>query len=68
MKWLTEIIGILFCIQGIGGAATAMFDGSPSWFLVRHVLPDGLQIPAGIVLALLGAAVLAAGSRSRQKT
>jgi hypothetical protein len=66
MKWLTEVVGILLCVQGIGGAINVALDGSRSWFLVRYVLPDGLQLPAAIALAVVGAVILLAGSRARQ--
>lgn len=66
MKWITETIGILLCVQGIGGALSSMLDGGRSWFLVRYVLPDGAQVPAGVVIAVLGAVILLATSRKRQ--
>jgi hypothetical protein len=66
MKWIIETIGIVLCIQGAGGALSSILDGGRSWFLVRHLLPDGAQVPAGIVIALLGAVILLANSRKRQ--
>jgi hypothetical protein len=66
MKWLTETIGIVLCIQGVGGALSSMRDGGRSWFLVRYVLPEGAQVPVGVVLAVLGAVILLANSRKRQ--
>lgn len=66
MKWITETIGIILCIQGVGGALGAILDGRRGWFLVRYVLPDGAQAPAAIVIALVGAVILLANSRKRQ--
>lgn len=66
MRWFTEAIGILLCIQGVGGAINAALDGGRSWFLVRYVVPDGAQIAVAVGIALLGALVLAAGGRKRQ--
>ena len=66
MKWIIETIGIVLCIQGVGGALSSILDGGRSWFLVRHVLPEGAQVPVGIVIALLGAVILLANSRKRQ--
>lgn len=68
MKWITEAIGILLCIQGVGGLVSKILDGDESWFLVRHVVADNLQGPMAVGIALVGVAVLTAGSRSRQKT
>ena len=66
MKWFTEAIGIVLCIQGVGGAISAVLDGGRSWFLVRHVVPDGAQVAVAVGIALLGVLVLAAGSRKRR--
>jgi hypothetical protein len=66
MKWITEIIGIVCCIQGVGGGLSAILDGDRSWFLVRYVLPEGLQLPAAVVIALVGVVILATNSRKRQ--
>lgn len=63
MRWFTEAIGIVLCVQGVGGALSAALDGGRSWFLVRYVVPDGAQIPVAVVIAMVGALVLAAGSR-----
>jgi hypothetical protein len=63
MKWFTELVGILLCVQGVGGGVSAVLDGHPSWFLVRHVLPEGAQLPAAIVIAVVGGLVLLAGAR-----
>lgn len=65
MRWYTEAIGIVLCVQGVGGALSAVLGGEPSWFLVRHVVPDGAQVPVGVVLVLVGAIVL--GARTRRK-
>ena len=66
MKWLTEAIGIVLCIQGVGGGLSALLDGGRSWFLVRYVVPDGAQVAVAVGIALVGVLVLAAGSRKRQ--
>jgi hypothetical protein len=66
MKWITEIIGIVCCVQGVGGGLSAILDGGRSWFLVRYVLPEGLQLPAAVVIALVGVVILATNSRKRQ--
>jgi hypothetical protein len=66
MKWIIETIGIVLCIQGVGGAVSSVLDGGRSWFLLRYVVPDGAQVPVGIVLALLGAVILLANSRKQQ--
>lgn len=66
MKWIIEAIGIVCCIQGVGGAISSILDGGRSWFLVRYVLPDGAQVPVAVVLALVGAVILLANSRNKQ--
>lgn len=66
MKWFTEAIGIVLCIQGVGGAVSAVLDGGRSWFLVRYVVPDGAQVAVAVGIALAGVLVLAAGSRKHQ--
>lgn len=66
MKWFTELVGILLCIQGIGGGLNAILDGHPSWFLVRRLLPEGAQLPAAVALAVLGGLILLAANRRRQ--
>jgi hypothetical protein len=66
VRWYTEAIGIVLCVQGVGGAVSAVLDGGRSWFLVRYIVPDGAQVPVAIGIALLGVLVLAAGSRKRQ--
>ena len=66
MKWIIETIGIVLCVQGVGGAVSSVLDGGRSWFLLRYVVPDGAQVPVGIVLALLGAVILLANSRKKQ--
>jgi hypothetical protein len=58
VKGLIELIGIVLVIQGAGGLVTALLDGSRSWFLVRHVLPEELQVPASVVVLLLGLLLL----------
>jgi hypothetical protein len=66
MKWISELVGIVLCIQGVGGGLSAILDGGRSWFLVRHVLPDGAQIPVAVIIALVGAVILAANARKRE--
>jgi hypothetical protein len=66
MKWIIEAIGIVCCIQGVGGAVSSILDGGRSWFLVRYVLPDGAQVPVAVVVALVGAVILLANSRNKQ--
>lgn len=66
MKWINELIGVVLCIQGVGGALSAILDGGRSWFLVRYVLPDGAQVPVGVVIALVGVVILAANARKRE--
>lgn len=66
MRWFTEAIGIVLCVQGVGGGVSALLDGGRSWFLVRYVVPDGAQVAVAVGIALVGLLVLAAGSRKRQ--
>jgi hypothetical protein len=66
MKWITELVGIVLCIQGVGGGLSAILDGGRSWFLVRYVLPDGAQVPVAIAIALLGAVILIVDARRKQ--
>jgi hypothetical protein len=66
MKWFTEALGIVLCIQGVGGAISAIADGGRSWFLVRYVVPAGGQVAVAVVLALVGLLILAVGARKRQ--
>jgi hypothetical protein len=66
MKWITELVGVVLCIQGVGGGLSAVLDGGRSWFLVRHVLPEGAQVPVAVVIALVGAVILATNSRRRK--
>jgi preprotein translocase subunit SecG len=66
MKWITELVGVVLCIQGFGGGLSAILDGGRSWFLVRYVLPEGAQIPVAVVIALVGVVMLATNSRKRQ--
>jgi hypothetical protein len=67
MKWITETIGILLCVQGVAGGLSAIRDGPRGWFLVRrHVLPDDAQVPVAVVIALLGAVILLANSRKKE--
>jgi hypothetical protein len=66
VKWIIETIGIVLCVQGVGGALSALRDTGRGWFLVRYVLPDGAQVPVGIAVALLGAVILLANSRRKR--
>jgi hypothetical protein len=64
---MLEILGIVMVVQGVGGAINNIVGGSPSWFLVNH-LPflDGWELPASIVLAVVGGALTLAGERARK--
>ena len=66
MKWFTEALGIILCVQGVGGAINAIADGNRSWFLVRYVVPEGGQVAVAVCMALAGLAILAVGARKRQ--
>jgi hypothetical protein len=66
MKWIIETLGIVLCIQGFGGGLSAILDGGHSWFLVRHVLPEGAQFPVAAVLALAGVVILATQHAKRK--
>jgi len=67
MKWITETIGIILCIQGVGGLVSKILGWDKSWFLVRHVVAENLQGPVAVGIALVGVAVLTIGSRGHQK-
>lgn len=64
---MLEVLGIVMIVQGVGGTINNVVGGGPSWFLVNH-LPflDGLEIPASIALAVVGAVVTIAGERARK--
>jgi len=66
MRWIIESIGIILCVQGVGGGLSALRDSGRGWFLVRYVLPDGAQVPVAVVIALVGAVILLANSRGRR--
>ncbi|HYQ68446.1 hypothetical protein [Actinophytocola sp.] len=66
MRWVIESIGIILCVQGVGGALSALRDSGRGWFLVRYVLPEGAQVPVAVVIALAGAVILLANSRGRR--
>lgn len=68
MKWWLEAIGILLCVQGVGGLLNKILDGSGSWFLIRHTVPDALQIPACVVITIIGAALLLRTAAAKQRT
>lgn len=64
---MLEILGILMVVQGVGGGITALLDGGPSWFLVHHLsFLDGWELPASVVLAVVGALLAARGERARR--
>jgi H+/Cl- antiporter ClcA len=62
-----EVLGIIMVVQGVGGAVNDVAGGQPGWFLVNH-LPflDGWELPASIVLAVVGGALAVAGKRPRK--
>lgn len=63
---MREFIGIVLCVQAVGGGISAALDGSASWFLQRHLLPESLQIPASVVMLAVALALLWSGhARSR---
>jgi H+/Cl- antiporter ClcA len=64
---MLEVLGIIMVVQGVGGAINNVVGGQPSWFLVNH-LPflDGWELPASIVLAVVGGALALAGERARK--
>jgi len=66
LRWVIESIGIILCVQGVGGALSALRDSGRGWFLVRYVLPEGAQVPVAVVIALAGAVILLANSRGRR--
>jgi hypothetical protein len=66
MRWLTETIGIVLCVQGVGGALSALRDSGRGWFLVRYVVADGAQVPVGIAVAAVGAVILLANARKKR--
>ncbi len=64
---MRELLGVLLCVQAVGGGISAALDGSKSWFAVRHVLPEAAQIPASAVLLVIALAVLwSTGERARR--
>jgi hypothetical protein len=66
MRWIIESVGIILCVQGVGGRLSALRDSGRGWFLVRYVLPDGAQVPVAVVIALVGAVILLANSRGKR--
>jgi hypothetical protein len=66
MKWVIETVGIILCVQGVGGALSALRDTGRGWFLVRYVLPADAQVPVAVAVALAGAVILLANSRRRR--
>lgn len=63
---MRELVGIVLCVQAVGGGISAALDGSESWFLQRHLLPGPLQIPASVVMLAIALALLwSARARSR---
>ncbi|MGC7097808.1 hypothetical protein ACPZ19_24325 [Amycolatopsis lurida] len=64
---MIEVLGIILVVQGVGGFINRVAESSSeSWFVQLHVLPDWLHIPASVVMALLGAA-LVLGDMARKK-
>jgi len=68
MKWWLETVGILALVQGVGGLINKILDGSGSWFLVRHWVPDPLQIPACIALIAIGGLILLKTAAAKERT
>ncbi|PRX96309.1 hypothetical protein [Allonocardiopsis opalescens] len=55
MKEIVGLVGVLLVAQGVGGVVNRLAGDGPSWFLVNHVeFLRGYEIPAGVVLAVLG--------------
>jgi len=64
---MLEVLGIIMVVQGVGGAINNIVGGSPSWFLVNHLsFLDGMELPASIVLAVVGGVLTIAGERARK--
>ncbi|MGW5051953.1 hypothetical protein [Actinokineospora sp. NPDC004072] len=55
---MREGIGLLLCIQAVGGGLSALLDGSRSWFLQRYIVPEAVQVPASVVMLGLGLVLL----------
>ena len=55
---MTEIIGILLVVQGVGGFLNRILGSEgPSWFVQLHLLQPALHIPVSIAMAVLGIAM-----------
>ncbi|MDQ3405837.1 MAG: hypothetical protein M3548_20990 [Actinomycetota bacterium] len=65
MNGIRELVGILLCVQGVGGGLSKILDGGRSWFAQRHLLPEAAQIPASVVMILLGVALLWSARETR---
>ncbi|TQJ01098.1 hypothetical protein [Amycolatopsis cihanbeyliensis] len=60
------MLGILLIVQGVGGFINRVAQsGSTSWFVQLHLLPSTLHIPASVVMALLGIALVVSSSRRK---
>ncbi|GGS53067.1 MULTISPECIES: hypothetical protein [Actinokineospora] len=55
---MREVLGILVCVQAVGGGVSAVLDGSRSWFIQRHVVPEALQVPVSVAMLVVGLALL----------
>ena len=55
---MREVIGVLLCVQAVGGGISAALDGSRSWFAVRYVVPEPVQLPASAVLLVVALGLL----------
>lgn len=64
---MLEVVGILLIVQGVGGFINNWVGGSPSWFLVNHLpMLDGFEMPASVVLAVVGVVLAGMGERVRK--
>ena len=55
---MREAVGILLCIQAVGGGISAVLDGSRSWFIQRYLVPEALQVPVSVVMLAVALALL----------
>ncbi|WP_216205674.1 hypothetical protein [Amycolatopsis aidingensis] len=66
---MIEVLGILLIVQGVGGFINRVAEsGSRSWFVQLHLLPPVLHIPASVVMAVLGVALVILSSSRRRRT
>lgn len=62
MRTMTSGLGALLVIQGVGGLINQVTNGARSWFVVNYLdVLQGVEIPASIVIAILGLALVAIG-------